>query len=100
MLRKSSRVILDSSGQGAMPLAPYLPLSEIKRRHLRPRRRREAENEEGPVVLLVVAAAAFVVALSSLYTVNEGENALVVRLGAPVGVVETPGLKVKAPFID
>ncbi|HUO54381.1 MAG TPA: FtsH protease activity modulator HflK [Rhodoblastus sp.] len=30
MLRKSSRVILDSSGHGAGPLAPYLPLSEIK----------------------------------------------------------------------
>jgi modulator of FtsH protease HflC len=55
---------------------------------------------KGLIVLLVVAAAALVVALSSLYTVSEGENALVVRLGAPVGVVETPGLKVKAPFID
>ena len=52
------------------------------------------------VVLVLVAAAALVTALSSLYTLNEGENALVVRLGAPVGVVETPGLKVKAPFID
>jgi membrane protease subunit HflK len=30
ILRKSSRVILDSSGKGAGPLAPYLPLSEIK----------------------------------------------------------------------
>jgi modulator of FtsH protease HflK len=30
MLRKSSRVILDSSGKGAAPLAPFLPLSEIK----------------------------------------------------------------------
>ena len=30
MLRKSSRVILDSSGKAAAPLAPYLPLSEIK----------------------------------------------------------------------
>jgi membrane protease subunit HflC len=55
---------------------------------------------KGLIILLVVAAAALVVALSSLYTLNEGENALVVRLGAPVGVVETPGLKVKAPFID
>ncbi|WP_296706110.1 protease modulator HflC [Rhodoblastus sp.] len=55
---------------------------------------------KGLIVLLVVAVAALVVALSSLYTVSEGENALVVRLGAPVGVVETPGLKVKAPFID
>jgi membrane protease subunit HflC len=55
---------------------------------------------KGLIVLLVVAVAALVTALSSLYTVSEGENALVVRLGAPVGVVETPGLKVKAPFID
>lgn len=55
---------------------------------------------KGLIILLVVAAAALVIALSSLYTLNEGENALVVRLGAPVGVVETPGLKVKAPFID
>ncbi len=30
VLRKSSRVIVDSSGRGAAPLAPYLPLSEIK----------------------------------------------------------------------
>ncbi len=30
LLRKSSRVILDSSGHAAGPLAPYLPLSEIK----------------------------------------------------------------------
>ncbi|WP_374547369.1 FtsH protease activity modulator HflK [Rhodoblastus sp.] len=30
LLRKSSRVILDSSGRGAGPLAPYLPLSEVK----------------------------------------------------------------------
>lgn len=52
------------------------------------------------VILVLVAAAALVTALSGLYTLNEGENALVVRLGAPVGVVETPGLKVKAPFID
>jgi modulator of FtsH protease HflC len=55
---------------------------------------------KGLIVLLALVAAALVVALSSLYTLNEGENALVVRLGAPVGVVETPGLKVKAPFID
>jgi membrane protease subunit HflC len=55
---------------------------------------------KGLIILLAVVVAALVVALSSLYTVSEGENALVVRLGAPVGVFETPGLKVKAPFID
>ena len=43
---------------------------------------------------------ALVLALSSLYVVSEGEQALVVRLGAPVAVVETPGLKFKVPFID
>ena len=32
--------------------------------------------------------------------INEGEQALVVRLGAPVAVVETPGLRFKIPFID
>ena len=30
ILRKSSRVIVDSSGKGAAPLAPFLPLSEIR----------------------------------------------------------------------
>jgi membrane protease subunit HflC len=40
------------------------------------------------------------VGLSSIFTVNEGESALIVRLGAPVGVIDKPGLKFKAPFID
>jgi modulator of FtsH protease HflK len=30
LLRKSSRVIVDSSGRGAAPLTPFLPLSEVK----------------------------------------------------------------------
>ena len=47
----------------------------------------------------IVAASVYLVA-SSLYVVGEGEQALVVRLGAPVGVVVEPGLKAKAPFID
>ena len=52
--------------------------------------------------LAAVAGAAHVLdlLLSSLYVISEGEQALVVRLGAPVEVVETPGLKVKVPFID
>ena len=37
---------------------------------------------------------------SSLFVVNEGEQALVTRFGAPVAVIEKPGLKWKAPFID
>ena len=37
---------------------------------------------------------------STLYTVREGEQVLVVRQGAPIGVITEPGLKVKIPLID
>jgi modulator of FtsH protease HflC len=47
-----------------------------------------------------VTLAVLFVALSCFFSLNEGENALIVRLGAPVGVEKTPGLKFKAPFID
>jgi membrane protease subunit HflC len=48
---------------------------------------------------VLVAAVSYLIALS-LYVVGEGQQALVVRLGAPVGVVVEPGLKLKAPLID
>jgi membrane protease subunit HflC len=52
--------------------------------------------------LAAIALLALVVDLvvSSVYIVNEGEQALVVRLGAPVAVVDQAGLKFKAPFVD
>jgi membrane protease subunit HflC len=50
--------------------------------------------------ILGLAAAVLFVGLASVFTVNEGESALIVRLGAPVGVIDKPGLKFKAPFID
>lgn len=37
---------------------------------------------------------------SSLYTVGETQQALVVRMGAPVDLITTPGLKFKIPLID
>ncbi|MDR3516426.1 MAG: protease modulator HflC [Azospirillaceae bacterium] len=37
---------------------------------------------------------------ASLYTVSEGEQALVIRLGKPMGLAGAPGLKVKMPLID
>jgi modulator of FtsH protease HflC len=49
---------------------------------------------------IAIAALALDLIFSSVYVVHEGEQALVVRLGAPVAVVGRPGLKVKAPFID
>ncbi|MBV9287562.1 MAG: protease modulator HflC [Hyphomicrobiales bacterium] len=52
------------------------------------------------VVGLALIGLAFTLIASSAYVINEGEQGLVVRLGAPVGVVDRPGLKFKAPFID
>ena len=52
------------------------------------------------VVGLALVGLVFTLIASSVYVVNEGEQGLVVRLGAPIGVVGRPGLKFKAPFID
>jgi len=56
-----------------------------------------------PVAGIVTLVALFVVAIvfySSIFTVSQTEQALVVRLGRPVDVVSEPGLNFKAPFID
>jgi membrane protease subunit HflC len=52
----------------------------------------------GVIVVLVVAA--LIVAYSALFTVYQTQQALVVRLGKVVRVVDEPGLHVKVPFID
>ncbi len=49
---------------------------------------------------VAIVALAVDLLISSIYVINEGEQALLVRLGAPIGVVDRPGLKFKAPFID
>jgi membrane protease subunit HflC len=51
-------------------------------------------------VLAVLIVAAVIIGYSSLFTVYQTQQALVVRLGKPVRVVSDPGLHVKAPFID
>jgi len=52
------------------------------------------------IVTLVVLFLAVIVLYSSVFTVSQTEQALVVRLGRPVDVVSEPGLNFKAPFID
>ncbi len=52
----------------------------------------------GVIVVLIVAA--LIVAYSSLFTVYQTQQALVVRLGKVVRVVSEPGLHFKAPFVD
>src|SRR5205814_524587 len=52
------------------------------------------------IVALILLLLAAIVAYSSLFTVQQTEQALVVRLGRPVDVATQPGLHFKAPFID
>jgi modulator of FtsH protease HflC len=52
------------------------------------------------IVALFVLLAVLVIGYSSVFTVDQTEQALVVRLGEPVGVVTDAGLHFKAPFVD
>ncbi len=52
----------------------------------------------GAIAVLVLIA--LVVGYSTLFTVKQTKQALVVRLGKPVRVITEPGLNVKVPFID
>ena len=52
------------------------------------------------IVSLILLFILAIVAYSSLFAVQQTEQALVVRFGRPVNVVTEPGLHVKAPFID
>ena len=51
-------------------------------------------------ILAVLVVAALIIGYSSLFTVFQTQQALVIRLGQPVRVVNEPGLNVKAPFIE
>jgi len=53
----------------------------------------------GGVIAVIIVVAA-IVGYSTLFTVNQTQQALVVRLGKPVRVITEPGLNVKVPFID
>ena len=52
------------------------------------------------IIVLLLVLLAIVVGYGSVFTVDQTEQALVVRLGNPVDVVNDPGLHFKAPFID
>ncbi len=52
------------------------------------------------IIALILLVIAVVVGYSSVFTVDQTQQAIVVRLGEPVRVVTEPGLNFKAPFID
>src|SRR5438132_1660258 len=51
-------------------------------------------------IIAVLFVAALIIVYSSLFTVNQTQQALVLRLGSPLPPITEPGLHVKAPFID
>jgi membrane protease subunit HflC len=52
------------------------------------------------IVTLIALFIVIIVGYSSVFTVAQTEQVLVVRLGEPIRVVSEPGLNFKAPFID
>ena len=58
------------------------------------------KNGFAGIVLLFVLLVAIVVGYSSIFIVNQTDQALQVRLGDPIRVITEPGLNFKAPFID
>lgn len=52
------------------------------------------------IAALLIGMALLVVGYSSVFTVSQTEQVLLVRLGEPVRVVTEPGLHFKAPFVD
>jgi modulator of FtsH protease HflC len=52
------------------------------------------------IALIVLAVAAAVLAYTSVFTVHQTRQALVVRLGNPVNVITEPGMHFKTPFVD
>src|SRR6201984_3064215 len=52
------------------------------------------------IVTLIVLFLLAIVTYSSLFTVQQNEQALVLRFGEPVNIATDPGLYVKAPFVD
>jgi membrane protease subunit HflC len=51
-------------------------------------------------ILIIIGAALFLILSSALYTVNETQTAIKLRLGEIVTVEDTPGLKFKTPFVN
>jgi modulator of FtsH protease HflC len=51
-------------------------------------------------VIAVLIVVAVILGYSTLFTVSQTQQAIVVRLGKPVDVITQPGLNAKVPFVD
>lgn len=57
-------------------------------------------NQRSLLILSAAIGGALIVALSSLFVVNQAEQALVLRLGAHRATIKEPGLHFKVPFVE
>lgn len=57
-------------------------------------------NRFSGAALLIAAIVGIIVLLQSVFTVQQSERALVLRLGEPVRKVDEPGLQFKIPFVE
>jgi modulator of FtsH protease HflC len=57
-------------------------------------------NQYRTVGIVVAIAVAVIIALMSVFTVHQREQALVLRLGQPVRVISEPGLQFRIPFFE
>ncbi|TAN56657.1 MAG: protease modulator HflC, partial [Magnetospirillum sp.] len=57
-------------------------------------------NRNSLVLAAIAGAVVLMLAGSSLYVVNQAEQAMILRLGAHRATVQDPGLHLKLPFIE
>lgn len=53
-----------------------------------------------PIIIAIVAFIAMIIALSSMFTVNQGEYAVVKQFGKVVDIYDEAGLRFKIPFVQ
>ncbi len=106
ILGGAEKLVYDGgSSASGQSIVPYLPLSELtpRRPPAAPRRSAATAGRRHPmksgitgIVALLVLFVVVIVGYSSVFTVTQTEQVLVVRLGEPVRVVTEPGLNFKA----
>jgi membrane protease subunit HflC len=57
-------------------------------------------NRFGGAAVVVAAVVGLIILLQAVFTVDQSERALVIRLGDPVRTIEDPGLHFKIPFVE
>lgn len=57
-------------------------------------------DEKKIIKALVIATISLILISSSIFTVDQREQVLVVQFGEPIRVINTPGIKLKVPFLQ